>query len=107
MESQLAASSGQPRVLHHWASTGCDAGSPVNTPQEGLGQEQLTIGPIKHIEEPVAIGVKQYFGGLAFINGVDQHIGLGGIPIRHVVGRESEIPSRSPLLALSARTESV
>ena len=56
---------------------------PVHAAQEGLGQKHLAIGPVEHVEEAVAIGVQQQLGGLAFVNGVDQYVGLGGVAILH------------------------
>ena len=93
MESQLAASLGQPRGS---VTTGRPSG-PMPEAQstrrrKGLARSSFAIGAVEHIEEAVAIGVEQQFGGLAFVNGVDQDIGLGGVAILQVVRRELIVP---------------
>ena len=93
MESQLAASLGQPRGS---VTTGLPSGpmldGPVDAAQEGLGQKHFAIGPVEHVEEAVAIGVQQQFGRLALVDGVDQDVGFGGIAILQIVRRELIVP---------------
>ena len=93
VESQLAASLGQPRgSLTTGVPSAADARGPIDAAEEGLGEEQLAVGPVEDVEEAVAIGMEQKFGRLAVVSGVDQDVGFGGVAIVQVVRRELVVP---------------
>ena len=55
-------------------------------------QQELSVGAVEDIEEPVAIGVQQEFAGFSSILRVDQHRRLGRIPVVDIVRRELIVP---------------
>ena len=60
--------------------------------RERLGEKQLSVRAIEHVEESVAIGLDHQLARLTLPVGVDQHRRFRGVPIPKIVRRELVIP---------------
>ncbi len=85
---------GRRRRLHRElrAPIRTDAGGPIHPMQEGFREQQLAVGAVQHIEEPVPIRMQQQLPRLSAIFGIDQDRGLGCVAVCRIVRRELEVP---------------
>ena len=79
---------------HHMgrAGFGIKAVCPGELAHKGLGQQELAVGAVQHIEYAAALRRQQKLARLAFPYRVHQHHGLGGVPVMGVIGRELVVP---------------
>ncbi len=68
--------------------------------EELLRQEKLSVGAIEHVEESVAVRMKQQLALAALPWSVDHNRGLGGVPVPEIVRSELVIPLELSGLAI-------
>ena len=73
-------------------SVGCEAFHPRHLRRQLTGAKHLAVRAIEHVENAVAIAVKQQLARLAFPHLVGQHHRLHGVPVVGIVRRELVIP---------------